>query len=504
MELNKKEKYLKSVLENSGQKLDTDLLWDSIESRVTQPRKDRKWLWFFSGVGSLILVLLITYPFVKDYILAEAKNSGQLSFQEETKEESSQIVSDQLTDVKFVERQKKEDIFKSQTSEITDVETNNSINLQGAEREQLNYHNASIPDFHQETNNSSEQVIETTSDSNFESQQLISLNENESGSSELNNSSAVLSNSEMTVVLDPGTDSNSEIKAMDELASTRIPEHEILLPLSILPGIASNEIGKVREIPGAQSTIKIKRPLRWIPFVSIRTGVNKVANQSEILSSDSDLNQSEFSREKGLFGYSADLQFGFENSNGWYVLSGLNLNQAVTQYENHDVVQSSQSINGVESIYTDRNGEMQQTNGVVNQTTITNFNVRRNRTHQKLNLQLMVGKELLGIKNWSLSSELGIHYNIHQSNSGYYFEDSHPGFRSFEKGEDNPYRSSGTIGFRGGINLNYHIKKISISLHSFYKYNPASITNADHFYTTKNKQLGLQLGLAYQLDRALF
>ena len=96
---------------------------------------------------------------------------------------------------------------------------------------------------------------------------------------------------------------------------------------------------------------------------------------------------------------------------------------------------------------------------------------------------------------------MGMHYNIFTKHKGYYFEDQQDAWTSFESGEDHPYRTSSGIGLRGGLNMNYQINNIALGLHSFYKYDPKSLTGAGNFYNTNNNQIGLQLGIAYHLDR---
>ncbi len=58
MNLSDNEKYLKDLLGDGEQELDTNLVWEAVEPRLKKKRKRRFIIWWFFGVGILFSGLL--------------------------------------------------------------------------------------------------------------------------------------------------------------------------------------------------------------------------------------------------------------------------------------------------------------------------------------------------------------------------------------------------------------------------------------------------------------
>lgn len=468
MELNKKEKYIKSVLEGQTGPLDKDLLWDSIESKVSSLERRRPFIWFFSGVAMAVILLVSGYAiFTKLY----------------TSEDTAKLVSEKAPE--------RLDEINTGINEVT----SNFGESQNRKQQNATTDNISKQDRQTIADHRTTEYVIPTQSETYRSQNPLPTNAASPGIETVRAIEGAI----------PGDHNWGDQVTTEESIRSNIKPATNLAVLAVLNPLLAEPIrlGDIDMLHAPVVKVNESANGKWLPALVWRTGVNKTMSSANLGNQDALLSAGEFEKEEGQYGYSSSLFFQMENPSGWKLGIGFGYQRATVRYSNFDVLQSSSSEPGIESIYTDRNGNVTTSNGTVNEVSITEYNRIWYRHHDAYQLWANAGKEILRLQRVSLFAEAGVGYSLTNRHTGYYFDNVPGGSVLIEEG-DHPYKTKGIVYLQAGLGVAYDMKNFQIQLLSGFSIQPQSITNENYFYQVKHKQLGLQLGLAYRWNQSLF
>lgn len=234
----------------------------------------------------------------------------------------------------------------------------------------------------------------------------------------------------------------------------------------------------------------------WLPYLAVSSGFN-IHSDRLYSNSNEALNLLQFENEKPLAGLSSTLRFGFEKSTGWRVTFGIGHNRLVNSYTFKETLISTNEFNGVESRKIDGAGNITLIEGLISETTITNYDIKWHRRHDFINVQIGVGKRLIQKGRFSFYTDAKVMKNIWSHHSGYYFTEGSPLVTKFTNEENNPYKNAGfDLGL--SLDLEYRINKLSLTVTPFLSMGLNSIMQDSYYYQLKNSQYGVQLGIVYR------
>ena len=243
----------------------------------------------------------------------------------------------------------------------------------------------------------------------------------------------------------------------------------------------------------------IENPNKWNKFFTLSSGANvnntaytQLPNQSEPQA----LSHIRF--ESGLAGVSGGLMMGLENASGYRIFAGVNYHYTASRYSNHEFLSEISTSPGINSVDIDAFGiETPQLGDVVTESR-TQFNIDWYNENHLVDITLGVGKVWLSRNGFSLSTDVGVNYNLLSKSTGYSFNTLGNGIEKFVFGEENAFRRNRGI----GVLVKGHLSKsitdhLQINVSPFYNHYLNNIYRESSF-TAKNSQVGLQLGITFR------
>ena len=469
-QLNPKERELKELLENASFELDTNAIWDSIEDRIPhKENKNRFVIWCF-GLGALLSVIagLVFFftsekPFSKDNYSAEA-----------TKEINTEVIELPETLKQGIASTSNNQSEIAEPTASPELEPIKTINNKIANQEDLNP---------KPTKNNSLQINRKY----------------------INEGSVFSTINSINLVYNQGSENLKEypISTFDSKQAKKINERLGLMSLGLISMI-DQQLGFDREellMSYKLAPISRIEPVNsesWVGFLSFGIGTNKNFSSNSVINSNGEFKSNLFDKESGQWGFGSELMYNLENRNGWSFGLGVSYDLNVSRYLDlgERINQTTSTGNTVIDIEAD--GTVNTLQGQLAKISVNNADVQWYRQHQNVDVQMRIAKNIWTVNRLSFDLEGGLLYNIYNRSSGYYFEDTANGLMKFNAGEENPYRKSQGFKAQVGLNIKYAFNNMDLGLRSYYRYNPNSILEKNHFYELKNSQLGFQISVAYR------
>ncbi|MEM9547068.1 MAG: hypothetical protein AAGA77_13890 [Bacteroidota bacterium] len=464
------EKQLKALGDRFSIDLDTDDLWNNVESRLP-PEEDGKrrpvaW-WFVGGVSVALLGLLL-------WVLPTQSIQDNKAGERSTIAPKQKDLADLLTEYE---------------GKHTQMSPNASFAIDDNQKSKLKKENRETKELH--TNSST--LIET---------RKVIAKTNQSKKDQIKRTLTGPETTSTGRLLETLTENTGVEDHMN------VPQKEIsdrtnaLISVTAITSLGfqpiqyahQNENFIERVVPFKQ-VIPVKTAA-WLPFFALTSGINTHLNHLQSNTGEH-LNLEQFEEEKPLVGLSSDFRVGFENSNGWRFGMGVNHSRLVNRYSRTQPDTVSVQIPGSVSSKIDADGNITDQDGNLLQTTITNYNVHWHRVHDFVNLQLNVGKKIVKSEKISVFADAILSRNIWSNHTGYYFTKDNTAIQKFSGEENHPYTNSG---FNLGLSMDieYKLNDISISLRPFTMVGLNNITQNSNYYLLKNSHYGVQLGIVYR------
>ena len=457
------EKQLKALGDNFSIEIDTNDLWEKVESQLprVEDEKRRPIVWWFVGGIAFVLLVAVVWNF-------QAKsNQGT-----EDVEHSAIIASS----IEVAEVSKDKENTHTQTSadkaNHSDKIARSDFGEIAPAKEELNSNSSSLFE---------EQKVASKP---IQTEEILAIKQ------EIRPEKAITEPISENAVVNPVAEDNSSVQ--DEISN----------PVQTLISIASIPTQKIKTIQSDQmfdiplTEIVPVQTASWLPFFALYSGVNTQQNfiQSNTLEN---LNLQQFEEEKPMLGWSSDLRLGLENAGGWRFGLGINHTRLANRFSRTEPDTVMVQIPGSVTSKIDGEGNTTNLDGELLQTTITNYNVNWHRIHDFVNLQLSVGKKLIEREKVIVFADASLSRNIWSNHTGYYFINGERAIQKFSEAESHPYTNSG-YNFGLSMDVEYKINEFSISLRPFALIGLNSITQSSNYYQLKNSQYGVQLGIVYR------
>ncbi len=469
--LNNKEEKIKDILGGLEIDIDTNDLWQNIESELPPSKKKRR-IGFILLSGLVALLLLgLTWG-----ILSNDDNHV------ETQTSSNTTSNDKI----LVQNEKKN--------------SNTQTNLITTQKESSNH---LIPTNAANTNIANGTQIKNTivsnveiTNSKIEESNVVEKNTNfKSTHSILNESKVTDTTHDFVLAL------NDEIlKTESEIAATQ-DQRDLLLGIDFTPTL-SNQLFEITNRKQVETSPNLIQPLSDFGrqlILQVRLGANQNRTSISNLNSIGEFNASEFDFERDRLGFSGSFAIGVENK-GWRFLAGISYHQNVSTYERNDVLIVKDPVSGIESYKIASDGTISSQNGTTTITSARDNEISFHRQHRAIDFQATIGKRLWSFKGFVLMADAGFGINTFTESTGYYIDDKAFGFTKISD-STHPYKVNTHWNAIASLELGYDFGKTRIGISPFVRYNPNSITEQTHFYQLKNSQVGMQLSLTYSPTR---
>ncbi|MDF1696771.1 MAG: hypothetical protein P1U56_13100 [Saprospiraceae bacterium] len=495
------EEQLRELSEDFTLPIDTDALWDKVEAQLPPQSDERRpiiW-WFASGMFIILVSLLFglsrTSPPNKE---SANKNSS----------ENTSIIAENTTPVAIFNNSKSRSL-----SESIDTPNNNS-------KEEFERSESGNTEVQRNTKLHAQNHLNTLTKPNKKEVEELKAS-NEITQPLLASSGLVRKdkNHTQTIVNSDSYDEKSSSQTEEEIVQNTMDEksQDILTNPSfdlkndqekqtkerfvfeqphLIAAIPVKTLEAKNSLPIPLQKITPLKTVAWLPYFKVAGGVN--INQSKpYTSSDVALELTQFNAEKSLIGISNELLFGYESTSGWRWGIGLNHNRLVHRYNQNEIVVSTTEIDGTLASFIDDDGKISLVDGQLTETTITNYDLKWHRIHDLVNVQILVGKQLVQKGRFSLNSNVHLQKNIFSTHNGYYLSENSNSIEKFTSSESNPYQNSGL--FAGGsLDVEYAFNQFSISVSPFVSLGLNSMTQNSNYYQLKNSLSGVTLGIVYR------
>ncbi|MEE9440092.1 MAG: hypothetical protein V3V14_13885 [Saprospiraceae bacterium] len=447
--LNRKEEKIKDIGQQFTVNVDTDALWAALEPELPGDKKRRGAAWYVMGaIGILFLGMLSWNMFSESEINLE------------------KTIEDKIVQLDTP----KQNIERQNT---TVGITNKSNNKTGEKKDIKN--NLKSQTSNLETENSSISNLLNTAD-----QTATSVNW-KSSKTEKANTFFQKTKSE------PKSQTN-DIKS--NIHPIKTENHTIELI-----NIAQKSFVLDRKREDFYPKINLHNPSIWYSFLTIKSGINLSKNQ---YSKDfGEIENILINHETPLLGATTSIWYGKQNNGGWKYQLGMTHMVLNTRYSNtdKDVTQDILSQNGTIKINSD--GSQTNLGGSLIQTTIVNNDIVWHNTHNYVDVNIQIGKQLITFSNISLSIDASLGYNIWSNHKGYYVDQNNI-FTKFKTSEYSPYTKRGLtsgLSMEIGYNMGNLILGLSPFISTTHQYN----SNSSYLYKTKNSHYGIQLFASFML-----
>ena len=208
--------------------------------------------------------------------------------------------------------------------------------------------------------------------------------------------------------------------------------------------------------------------------------------------------QLERSNESALAGISASLQAGKYFNRYFFAEAGLQYHQSFARFENRQQSTTIREVDGIERIDINAFGQANAVTGQVTEITTRISDLRWHRRHQRLNIFIGGGIDVLPKSNWILSINTNLQYTPWSRDQGYYYDSNLSSINLFEKGEENPYEEGSKWALQGGVRVGYQFNGLGVFAQSSYLRNLGSLTLNNYVYSLNSSQVGLELGMVYR------
>lgn len=475
-QFNHKEKIFKNILDDIQFDIDTNEIWDQIENRIPNKKRNRKLLWLWS-IGLVCSFSAILWFISNNNISTQKIPNNSISLKstiDDTRLKKTNIPS--IYSVQNNQSRKEQtDNKNEQTEDKYNISSKIELDYESS------IQNSNIP----LNNNSKNKKYNTITDSNNPINSLnldTNLSYNETNLYH-----------QHSIAYIPTQSLNREYNKYSN-PLLKIPQ----LPLNIIELCELNKnditIHKAMDIVIIPS-LKIKK---WQPYFTIYSGLNQNNSNYKLSKNDTENNREGFNFETGMVGISTDLIFGRTNHNQYYWYTGIGHHFIVSKYQNQTQEIIESFTDGIIESYIDKNNNIKETTGQVRKTTIKRNDITWYRKHQMLDAKLGIGKQLIKIGNLSLKIETGAALTLISDNNGYYFDKNNNKLIKIKDGDKHPYINFGNLKFNGRISIEYSLDRFAFGLSSFYSKDLNSSTLNSNHYELKNNQYGLQFSLLFR------
>lgn len=477
MELSNKEKFIKKTLESQNYPLDKEALWHSVQTKLDQNNNERSWFWLVFAGSILLLTSISGNRFYTDHLIPQKQIFSELNSQTENEDKNLSVahLSAQVDH--------NDEVMLSPFTE------NSKANIIQSEPG------------HSNINNPKHTHARITESGKETSPSLISAWSNNKSEKDKRSTDSPVITSNRYEQVTPGDQSTADLfsditlnvskhhSGTNELSLIDRVEKLGTLPMSslVLPGKPRMEFEFIEPISKLESDF----------YLIVRSGMNMSLIRNKITSPDVFMPVSEFSNEHSMPSLTTDLIFGKEIKQGWSLFGGLTYNQNVVRYTNTGSLLETGQVNGIESIYEKKDGVVTSHEGLINQNTLTEYDVRWYRKHRSILLSAGIRKAVINVNKVAIYADLALNFQLSATHLGYYFSNIPASFTRIENGEDHIYNGSGKLLIRGGIGVDYKLDRFAIGIHSFYIYNQNSLTGKNNFYQTGISTIGIQMGFTY-------
>ncbi len=467
--LNHQEEKLKHILENLEMDIDTSLLWDSIESRVEKPKRRFGFLWLSLLTGVFLVGgFLATYWF-KSHNVPQDQVAAKLATNEHITAAEKPVITANSSEAI---------VYKTDTNETLDKHVNKpklvptkNVNKKAATNQStLNqaYNTLNLTTIHRDNL----------------SKNLTTISEKTEKANSLKTH-----NNSFTNTLNSANDLVTTLNKLNRLhlRPLSLDDHVFLL---------SNDHIDPIDVKLAA----LKKSLIPQFFIAIKSGANISFTDPNLTRDVEYFNAKEFTKEEGLVGYDFNVQLGRYLNDAWKITAGIGFNNQTVRYTNQEQVTIVEEVDIVDIEY-DNVGNATEILSKAEQTTTNNYDIQWHRNHQNINLECLIGKDLLHQNNWRIGLEAGYIFTIASTSKGYYFNDAVESFSKIINNEENPYRVNGLSSAQIGTYVEYKLGKIDLGLYPSFRYHLNSLTNSQHFYSLRNSQLGVQASARYNFGK---
>ncbi len=413
MEFNKKEKYIKQVIENQEFKLDTMDLWNAIEDRVEKTEETNRkgflaiffpfllgaflvaglWMYFSIDEKGQNKVTLQSASAEQHELPAqgekgnnEQKNSAETEKSQELLEENSALA----ISTKNVSRPHAQLELNTKTTEPrSSVKTN-------AENERLGENALPIQDAYA-VNPHGGTLTQTSNASRALADQEESRSQSENRDQEFNKLRA------LTVIEDL-----KSIMRLTTFLEAPIDQREMTIEDFVRPGTS---------FPG-----------RWSLFAG--AGPNLV--QSDFETAGAPRIENELLKEENLVGYNFGIGLEYKTKRQWQMRTLLDHSTIVSRYQNNEEVVFQAFEEGVTQIFEDPVNGISETSGQVLTESEVDYDLKWHRMHSKFGVAFSFGKAFTIGKRFTFDLNAGIRANLWNTHKGYYFEEANVPFKKFE------------------------------------------------------------------------
>lgn len=202
--------------------------------------------------------------------------------------------------------------------------------------------------------------------------------------------------------------------------------------------------------------------------------------------------------ERSLETIQLGMQFHLQHEKtGLELTTGLNYTQINERFDYNTAVIEMDSIEGVEFVYRNVNGDTVETVGMLPRTTTTTFTNRHYNKYQLIDIPVLLGyRKVFG--KFSFGAQAGVLVNLRLKTSGRMLA-SESEIVNIEDTET--FKSSVGLSYYFGATIDYELtKKWSISAAPFVRHLPNNFANANYELKQKYTQYGLNVGVRYRIN----
>ena len=457
------ENRLRKLSEEFSPDIDSAAIWEEIEGKLPPVNTKRRRTFYWWIAGNLAIVLLIVasmffFPKETESVPAIIASDTNITVEQDAKQQSAEHIQKQ----------------SEQTAENVDIlDINNSEN----QTKVKNTLKSTVTKIKKPTQNNAITINQDRYDEESSGRRLEVIDQDINSKTE-------------NVLINASFDKLSETTSSDEVVD------RVVLSVPLVKTLVINSLERKLDYGISAIAIEPVKSITWLPSFSFFVGTN--LNRDKILSDLSEQRYlSQLDGEVALPGISSTFRFVLENSNSWRVGMGVSYNRIVNRFDRAETVTDVSEIFGTSSSQIDGQGNILNSQGFLQKTTITEYNYRRHRMHDFVDLQFLFGRKLLQKTRFSISTDIVLSGSVIARHQGYYFVDNSALIQGFDSGDDHPYANRL---FQAGVSmdLEYSISNISIALRPFLDLALNNLAEETNYYQLKNSRYGVQLGIVYR------
>ena len=500
------EEQLRRLSDEFSLQIDSDALWNEIEGKLPPVEVERKRMFFWWVTGNLAVILLVVgtlflFPGSKgdDGVMTSQNKeqpiaeNGNMITKKQEQNRPEQAVKSSIELPLPVQSSTRKENSKSAAKNPAEIiqSTDLKTTTQTPETVQrTDLKSSQFPDLaHNTDSKSTKDILKSTHDVAT----TIDADRYDEKSFD-RNKEVIDQDSDATHLAEDLV--NSSNGTLIEKEESTVASRNMLSSFKTLEPVALKQLVLDELVTMPSPTIRPVKSKRWLPAFAFLGGVNIHENHVATRGNET-LDFSRIESEQVLPGWSTSMRYIGEHTSGWRLGLGLSYNRFVSRFERNETVSSTIEITGNQSSQIDGNGNISYIEGSLTETTITEYDYLIHRKHDVVDLQMILGRKILGYGGFSISTDLMISHSLFTRHDGYFFVDSDEAIQRFKAGEASPYK--GNLIHAGlSLDMEYNFGKFAIAMRPFMERALNNMTEATNYYQLKNSRYGVQLGIVYR------